>query len=244
MSDQEATGQGNGDRVGNQMRPETGGVGVLLDRAVAGVALAASAWSGAAANIRAVILSGSRAYATDGFRLHVADLPAESPAVNPPLLLEARPLHFALRNLAFDQCARIAAIDGGQAMVVVPQEGGGELITRVPAIDAPALVLGEVFDRHGSQPAAVVTVQAGYLREAIEALSGDLTGSQTLTLIAWQPEHNRARPRGLALITNENDGRQRAALIMPCLAPPQWPWWWQGERRVPGRRERQEGDAQ
>lgn len=214
--------QGSPADPGPQPCPETGGIGVLLDEAVAGVALAGG-WQGV--TYGRVILGGRRAYATDGFRLHTADLPIASPAVHPPLQLQAARLRFALQDLARGKLAEIIAMSGNEATLRVPRQDGGDLLIGVPIVRDPAPLIG--LERYARQPDLVLTVEARYLRDALDALLEGAWWEQPATLIAW-------RNHGAVALVAEHEGRQRAALIAARRDGPVYPWWWTGSRRGRG----------
>lgn len=215
-------------------RPETEGTGVLLDHAIYGVAIAADAaedeengrpW------FRAVCLDGRRAWAADRHRLHVADLPRNSAPVDPPLWVHGMDLMCVLQELpqwlpGGQPVASITGVSDRHVTVSLPAETAGptgELRVKVRRIDdaqgrAGFSEMGPVRD-FGPSPAAVTAVQAKYLRDALEAVAGNLASDHPVTVMIYH------RPPGIVLLTEVN-GRQRAALVAPLAVLGVRPWWW------------------
>ena len=223
-------------KVQGECRPEgvTTGAGVVLDQAVAGVALATDPGEDRPVWFRAVCLSERRAWAADQNRLHVADLPQESAAVDPPLWLHGLDLLAALSELPQwvpgrgRAVARIAEIGADKAIVALPAETAGppgELRITVRRLTDDEGFLGftgasQPLCQFGPNPdVAVVSIQAQYLRDALEAVAGNLGARDPVTLLLYK------NPPGLVLVT-EVGGRQRAAVVAPLAMPPACPWWW------------------
>jgi hypothetical protein len=192
---------------------ETGGIGLLLDEVIAAVGTAAGAYMH-----HAVVIAGRRAYATDGYRMHTADLPRDSPAVNPPLLLAANPLRYAMRGLLWRAKARITSRDDVSVTVSVPQQEGGTLLAEIPVSRNPAPVLDEPFERYAGPPAAALTVDGQYLIDALQLMSAGRNGAR-------HPVTLHVYPDALVVVTGD-DGRQRAAVIAARRDEPVRPWWW------------------